>query len=354
MILRSTVEVKGEKTMRRFQHLFSLALAAALIAASVSTVFERPAFAQRRTTVPPKASPQNPSSVYGQGYQKGYLDGFAQGELDWRRKQPRDYKASEAFVQRESAYDRRYAGDEEYTLGYELGFELGHADGYLGRAQDPSVPANGEVIATATVLAKSQRERRRSERRESRQQAEQSRINTILSIPHDTELRIRLDSPISTIDNRVGDKFRATVVAPPEFEGAIVEGHIATLRKSGRVSGKTELGLAFDAIYAADDRSIPIEANLVNIIESEKVKKVDEEGRVETGNRTEDSTVRGGIGAVAGAVIGGIAGGGKGAVLGAIIGGAAGVGTVAIEGSKDLILDAGTEMIIRIVKSGSR
>src|SRR5262249_33139523 len=131
-------------------------------------------------------------------------------------------------------------------------------------------------------------------------------------------------------------------------------GHIATLNKSGRVSGKTELALAFDNIVYSDGRQSPFSAQLDKIIQSETVKKVDEEGRVETGSKTGESEKRGGIGAVAGAVIGGIAGGGKGAVIGAIVGGAAGVGTVAIEGNKDLILDNGTEMIIHTTNARQR
>ena len=74
---------------------------------------------------------------------------------------------------------------------------------------------------------------------------------------------------------------------------------------------------------------------------------MDEEGRIESGSRTRDSEVRGGVGAAAGAVIGGIAGGGKGALVGLILGGAAGVGTVYVEGNNDLILDRGVEMVIR-------
>ena len=57
--------------------------------------------------------------------------------------------------------------------------------------------------------------------------------------------------------------------------------------------------------------------------------------------------MRGAIGAAAGAVIGGIVGGGKGAIAGILPGGAAGVGTVYVEGNNDLILDTGTEMVIR-------
>ena len=42
-------------------------------------------------------------------------------------------------------------------------------------------------------------------------------------------------------------------------------------------------------------------------------------------------------------------GGGKGAAIGLILGGAAGVGSVYVEGNKDLILEPGTEMVIRTV-----
>ena len=82
-----------------------------------------------------------------------------------------------------------------------------------------------------------------------------------------------------------------------------------------------------------------------------RLERVDEEGRIETGSRTRDSQVRGGIGAAAGAILGGIVGGGKGALIGLILGGAAGVGTVYVDGNKNLILDAGTEMVIRVAKT---
>ena len=59
-------------------------------------------------------------------------------------------------------------------------------------------------------------------------------------------------------------------------------------------------------------------------------------------------------GAAAGAIIGGIVGGGKGALIGLIVGGAAGVGTVYVEGNKDLVLDPGTEMVIRVASSRER
>jgi hypothetical protein len=107
------------------------------------------------------------------------------------------------------------------------------------------------------------------------------------------------------------------------------------------------LGLAFDKIVFPDGTRRPIDAQLEKIIKTEAVKKVDEEGNVESESRTTESEKRGAIGAAAGAIIGGIAGGGKGALIGILLGGAAGVGTVYVEGNNDLILDTGAELVIR-------
>jgi hypothetical protein len=166
-----------------------------------------------------------------------------------------------------------------------------------------------------------------------------------------TPLRIKLTSQISTKTARPGDRFTAVVVSPDEYANATVEGHIQNMSKSGRVSGKTELSLTFDSITLENGRPGALTADLEKVFDSENVKTVDEEGNIQTGSRTSDSKKRGGIGAAAGAVIGGIAGGVTGAIVGAVIGGAAGIGTVAIEGNKDLILEPGTEMQIRVAKN---
>ena len=295
-----------------------------------------------------------PATPYGQGYQKGYAEGFAQGETDWSNNARPDFRRSDRWQRHDAG------SSEEYRLGYELGFELSYADGYYGRARNAEVPRNAEVIAKAAALADQQRagrdrpDRDRVDNDRGQREPIRPRLSAPLNIPSGTELRIRLTSPISTTTGRVDDKFKATVVQPSAYESATVEGHIATLNKSGRVSGKTEVGLAFDSITLQDGRSARIDGELVRVYESENVKRVDEEGRIETGSRTRDSEVRGGVGAAVGAIIGGIVGGGKGALIGLIVGGAAGVGTVYVEGNKDLILDPGTEMVIRIASARER
>jgi hypothetical protein len=171
-------------------------------------------------------------------------------------------------------------------------------------------------------------------------------------IPVGTELKVRLNNDLSTKDSRVGDRFTATVVNPSRFDEARVTGHISSIKKSGRVQGRTTMVLAFDSIRLADGRGGAMRAEVVRIYESgsESASKVDEEGRVESGSRSKQTLKRGGIGAAAGAIIGGIAGGGKGAAIGLILGGAAGAGSIAIEGGKELKLENGTEMLIRVTR----
>jgi hypothetical protein len=360
-------------TRRAIRLAMPVLMAAAAVAAGLAPGGSSEAYSQRRKAKAPARAATAPLSVYDQGYQKGYTEGFNAGGEDWRRGVPRDYEGSDAYARREQAYAPQHAGNAEYRQGYHLGFELGYTDGYYGRARNAAVPSNGAVLAKAAALANAQREREQQMGREPGQPSEPApvrepapapepdpreatrpRATGSINVPAGTDLQIRLNTPISTKTNRVGDRFTAVVVSPAAYQGATIDGHISTLEQSGRVSGRTEMSFAFDTITLVDGRQGPLNAELDRIIESESVKSVDEEGRVQTGSRTKDSQVRGGVGAAAGAVIGGIAGGVKGAILGAIIGGAAGVGTVYVEGNKELVLEPGTEMVIRTLRSNPR
>jgi len=166
-------------------------------------------------------------------------------------------------------------------------------------------------------------------------------------VPAGTQLRVRLNDTLSSKESRVGDRFTATVVNPSRYDESTVNGHIRSIRKSGRVKGRTTMSLAFDSVRLADGRTGVLRGEVLRIYDSDS-SKVDEEGRVQSGSRGRQTLKRSGIGAVAGAVIGGIAGGGKGAAIGTIVGGAAGAGSIAVEGSKELKIESGTEMLIRV------
>jgi hypothetical protein len=304
------------------------------------------AYSQRRTAQRPQ--PDQPNRIYYGNYMKGYNEGFGKGRADWNSGASRDSDRQDQYHQRDRSYHQGQGSVDEYLQGYQLGLELGYSDGYYGRARNPVVPSNAMSIGR---MARATDERRTREEHSANEvsvpQDNSQRNYGLFNIPSGTELRLRLASSISTKTSRVGDSFTAAVTSPSLYDGATVQGHIANLNRSGRVTGKTELTLAFDSITLADGRHGALDAELERIVISERVKKVDAEGRIESGSRTRDSEARGGIGAAAGAVIGGITGGAKGAIIGLVLGGAAGVGTVYIEGNNDLILENGTEMVIR-------
>src|SRR5262249_49156090 len=239
------------KWLRALLPIFSAAL--------LITICGSLAYSQRRTARRPQTKqavktaqttqptqPVPPPTIYDRGYLKAYGEGFAQGHADWDRGVPRDFQRSRAYQQRDRSYEQELATSEEYTQGYQLGFELGYNDGYYGRPRNAATPANALTLAKAAALADAQRAAERAkaaqvEQRGQRAAPTYTRTYAPVAIPNNTELVLRLTSPVNTRSNRTGDRFTAAVIGPPEFDGATVEGHIATLNRSGRVTGKTEL-----------------------------------------------------------------------------------------------------------------
>lgn len=168
-------------------------------------------------------------------------------------------------------------------------------------------------------------------------------------VPVGTDLKVRLNDTLSTKDSRIGDRFTATVVDPSRFDEARVQGRISSIQKSGKIKGRTSMNLAFDSIELRDGRRGVLHGYVTRVYGDDSG-KADEEGGVESGSRTKQTVKRAGIGATVGAIVGGIAGGGKGAAIGLIIGGAGGAGSLAVQGSKELKIESGTEMLVRVTR----
>src|SRR5262245_24722216 len=147
-----------------------------------------------------------------------------------------------------------------------------------------------------------------------------------VSIPRDTELKIRLEDKIDSKESKDGDTFTATVLTPSRFADATIEGHVSRVEQSGKVKGSTQISLSFDRIRLRNGNSGQMAAQVVKVYGEDSVKEVDEEGNVKSGSKGKTTAVRTGGGAALGAIVGGIAGGGKGAAIGAAIGAAAGAG----------------------------
>ncbi len=155
-------------------------------------------------------------------------------------------------------------------------------------------------------------------------------------VPVGTNLKVRLEDTLSSKENRVGDRFTVT-------------GHVSSIQKSGKVKGRTSMNLDFDSIRLSDGRSGTLHGYVTRVYGSDSG-RADNEGGVESGSRTKQAVKRGAIGAGAGAVLGAIVGGGKGAAIGLILGGAGGAGSLAVQGSKELKLESGTEMVVHVTR----
>lgn len=168
-------------------------------------------------------------------------------------------------------------------------------------------------------------------------------------VPVGTNLKIRIEDTLSSKDSRIGDRFNATVLDPVRFNEARVVGHVSSIQKSGKIKGRTSMNLAFDSIELTDGRRGTLHGYVTRVYGDDSG-RADNEGGVESGSRTKQTVKRAGIGATVGAIVGGIAGGGKGAAIGLIIGGAGGAGSLAINGSKELKIESGTEMLVRVTR----
>jgi hypothetical protein len=167
-------------------------------------------------------------------------------------------------------------------------------------------------------------------------------------IPDGTQIIAVLNNNLTTQDTRENDRFTMTVRGPSQYDGAIINGYVTGVNRSGRISGRSEMNLNFESIQLRDGRTY----RFAGITESVRTAngdtiRVDNEGSVRDNNRTSTTTQRAGIGGAVGAIIGAIAGGGKGAAIGAIIGAGAGAGSVYVQGKDDLELMSGTEVTLR-------
>ena len=167
-------------------------------------------------------------------------------------------------------------------------------------------------------------------------------------VPDGTQLVAVLNTDLSTRTTREGDRFRVTVRGPAQYDGAVIEGHVSGLDRSGRVTGRSEMTLNYDTIRLRDGRTYQFAGATEGVrTAAGELVRVDNEGTAAGDSRTNDTITRTAIGTAIGAIIGAIAGGGDGAAVGAVVGAGAGAGSVYVQGSEDLTLPAGTEVTIR-------
>jgi uncharacterized membrane protein len=156
-----------------------------------------------------------------------------------------------------------------------------------------------------------------------------------------------MNDDLTTKQAKQGDQFTMTV-RDGQYEGAIIEGTVATVDQGGKLTGRSGMTLDFDTIRLRNGQRYKFAGILTSVrtMNGDTV-KVDNEGSAQGDNQTTQTATRAGIGTAIGAIIGAVTGGGKGAAIGAVIGAAGGAGSVYVTGKDNLDLPAGTELTIR-------
>ena len=174
-------------------------------------------------------------------------------------------------------------------------------------------------------------------------------------VPANTELRVALDTPLSTRISKPGDRFTATVTDPVRGSngsvvlpaGARIEGEVAEDQSIPALRDKTQLTLRFRDIVLPNGQTLPLSATLISVNKTSgrNTGKTDEETHVQSGTRGKDvvqdvgtgAGANGGTGLAFGTPL-------KGMAVGALAGG----GYVLATKAKEVNLPAQTGMVIRL------
>ena len=333
----------------------------------------------------PTTQPATQAGALERGYRTGYSDGYSAGARDLADHAARDYRSNEDYQRADRAYHEAWGTVDDYRDGYQQGFEAGYGAGYDRRAFESSIPAGlsrrGNASSGGSQPAPADSEQNSNQSTPASNSSAQDNSNSSqgnapqgnvsqgntpqgngndpgppastlpsgpLSIPRDAVLLVELESSLSSDASQRGDHFEARVIDPREFEGAIVEGRVASVKRPGKVKGTAQMQLRFETIRLPDGRTAPFNADVVELINMrDGGSTVDSEGGVKGKDSTKDDVSRVGAGAGVGAIIGAIFGGGKGAAIGAVIGGSVGASTVLTKRGEDIRLDRGQQMRIR-------
>jgi len=158
-----------------------------------------------------------------------------------------------------------------------------------------------------------------------------------VAIPAGTLLPLQLTSSIASDTSTVEDKVSATLRSSVRVDGMVVlpagtavTGHVTSADASNKVKGRASIAFRFNEL------DLPGQGGRESIRTAAIT-------RVAEGTKKKDAK-KIGVGAGAGAVIGGILGGGSGAAKGAVIGGGAGTAAVLATRGDEVRLGPGAQL----------
>jgi hypothetical protein len=217
--------------------------------------------------------------------------------------------------------------------------------GKIAKVEPEVLTLTGERPNTTTEITRSsiaEVKRANTERAPEVEKArapEAAPIVRTITIPDNTVLDVTLDTSHSSEDSRVEERVSGTLAAPVVIDnvtaipaGAKLTGILTTVKDSGEVKGRAELGLRFSRLQTGSVTYDIDTKPLAWVAESTK----------------KEDAVKIGAGAAAGAVIGAITGGKKGAAIGSAIGAGGGTAVVLATEGQDIRLAAGRKLKVSL------
>ena len=162
-----------------------------------------------------------------------------------------------------------------------------------------------------------------------------------LTVREDSVIGIRVESALSSETAQVEDRVAAVVTRDVVVDGrtaipagARLSGTVVSVERGGRFRERARLGVQFTSLRLPDNTNVRI-----------RTEPIYRDGE----SPSREATTKIGIGAAAGAVIGGIIGGKKGAVIGGATGAGAGTAVVTTGARNAAILESGASLTVRLL-----
>jgi hypothetical protein len=161
------------------------------------------------------------------------------------------------------------------------------------------------------------------------------------TVPAGTALELELQSEVSSRTSKIEDQVEARLESPVRVNGVEVlspgsrlRGEVTEVEPAGKVKGRASLTLRFTRLAFGDD---VYQIYAPFSMTAPSTKKEDAE--------------KIGIPAAGGAIVGAIIGGKKGAAIGGAVGGGAGTAVVLTTPGKDVALESGTRISVRLAEA---
>src|SRR3982074_603436 len=152
------------------------------------------------------------------------------------------------------------------------------------------------------------------------------------TVPAGTRITVRTDSQINSASAHVGQSFHANLVKDLVVDGKTIakagapaKGKVAYAKSSGRLHAPGQVTIRLTSIHLGDGKTLPVSTSGFGA-----------KGK----SHTKSNVTKIGGGAVAGALVGGLAGCGKGALIGTAVGAGAGTGVAAATGKEEASVPA--------------